>query len=113
MLEIDKPLLDMITGALDEIRAWVEACGGAWFTLDDINWDAPTALPEDATVDGEILRKASHAIGFICGTAAGLDVTPLSLLWAIGVDTETPICAAKKPTEGAVSSIAASDPSAA
>lgn len=93
MLEIDKPLLDMITGALDEIRQWVEACGGAWFTLDDINWDSPAAIPESATVDPLVLHKASHSIGFICGVAAGLDVTPLSLLWEIGVDTESPICA--------------------
>jgi hypothetical protein len=97
MLEIDKPLLDMITGALDEIHQWVEACGGARFTLDDVDWDERTAIPESPLVDPVILLKASHSIGFICGVAAGLDVTPLSLLWAIGVDTESPICAARAP----------------
>lgn len=93
MLEIDKPLLLMIMGSLAEIRLWVEACGGSWFTLDDLNWDSPAAIPESPLVDPALLLKASHAIGFICGVAAGLDVTPLSLLWAIGVDTESPICA--------------------
>jgi len=86
---LDDALKDMVTGAVENLAAWIAACnGGGTFTLDDVEWDFPAADPEEATVAPEILRKASHAIGFICGVAAGLDVTPRELLWSLGIDTE-------------------------
>jgi len=109
---MDKPLQDMIKWALDRIRAWAGPyqTGPGGFCLDDVVWDYPPAMPEMLTeASAKLAMEASHGIGFICGVAAGMDVTPLELLWNLGIDTEAPLVvieaqpAPPRLAEGAVS----------
>ena len=91
--DLDPALCDMIRHAIMDITAWIDAEGGGHqgsFTLDDVEWDSPAAVPEDAIIESmsgrpnlerfDIAQKASHAIGFLCGIAAALNITPRTLL---------------------------------
>lgn len=86
--DLDAALCNMIRDAIMTIHEWIDAEGGGHqgsYTLDDIDWDNPAALAMpalSAAIDGraERVNKATHAIGFICGVAAGLNVTPLTLI---------------------------------
>lgn len=74
---------DMTRGNVDVILAY---CGKRNLSLDDIDWDAPVAF--NPPCDVAELLAVTHAIGVVCGIAAGLDVTPLEMLWNLGINTE-------------------------
>jgi len=70
----DLPFVDMLRDARANVREYF----GADLWEADINWDHPAQLHGDQWTATD--AKVSHAIGFICGVAAALDVTPMSLL---------------------------------
>jgi len=60
------------------IRGFMHCGGGDSLWDADIAWDFPAQATGDAW--DEDAAKLSHAIGFIAGVAAAMDVTPLELL---------------------------------
>ena len=75
--DLDAALCGMVREAEKTIRAWI-VDGNGHFEISDVDWDSPAHIPTGS--DFEKGAEASHAIGFICGVAAALDITPMSLL---------------------------------
>jgi len=77
-LPLDDSLVAMIRENEAIIRGFMHCGGGDSLWDADIAWDFPAQATGDAW--DEDAAKLSHAIGFIAGVAAAMDVTPLELL---------------------------------
>jgi len=94
-LKLDDALVAMIR---ENQVILIDVWGTADLWLADINWEHPMcmdeALDEHLVVEHSAAKvtryaEASHAIGFIAGCAAAMDVTPLELLDVVNGLPET------------------------
>lgn len=97
---LDNELIEMTRGYVEALLAY---CAKRSMALYDICWDAPIAF--STPCDPTEIVSTSHAIGVVCGIAAGLNVTPIELLCTLGYDPDAINIQAPPPVlaEGAVS----------
>lgn len=73
-MKLDEALNTMLQDARDLVRGYY----GADLNEADLDWDEPAQFHGDYWLETD--ARVSHAMGFISGVAAGLDMTPLELL---------------------------------